>query len=246
VNARFLALEVRRSVRNSRYLVFTVVMPPAMFLLFVDLYGAGDQVFPNGLPVTTSLMLTMAVFGLMSAPLAAGARIAVERSTGWQRQLRLTPLSSAGYVLTKGALGMVLALPGILLVLVVGAVVEDVRMSALQWTGVAGGLWLATLPFVLIGIVIGLLATADGMQAVTGVLSTAFGLLGGIWIPVEVAPGWLGAVMRVMPTYWVKLVGQAPLVGGADLGTAVLVLGCWTLGLGLVAARRFRSDAARA
>ncbi len=245
MNARFLALEVRRAVRNTRYLLFTVVMPSVMFLLFVNIYGAKGQVFPNGLPVTTSLMLNMAVFGLMSAPLAAGARIAVERSTGWQRQLRLTPLSSAGYVLTKGALGMLVALPGILLVALVGALVEDVRMSALQWVGVVGGLWLATLPFVLIGIVIGLLATADGMQAVTGVLSLAFGLLGGIWIPAEVAPGWLSAVMRVMPTYWVKLVGQAPLVGGADLGTAALVLGGWVLVLGVVAAVRFRTDTAR-
>jgi ABC-2 type transport system permease protein len=245
MNARFLALEVRRAVRNTRYLLFTVVMPSVMFLLFVSLYNAKGQVFPNGLPVTTSLMLNMAVFGLMSAPLAAGARIAVERGTGWQRQLRLTPLSSAGYVLTKGALGMVIALPGIVLVMLLGGFVEDVRMSAVQWVEVGGGLWLGTLPFVLIGIVIGLLATADGMQAITGVLSMAFGLLGGIWIPAEVAPGWLSAVMHVMPTYWVKVVGQAPLVGGADLGTAVLVIGCWVLGLGFVAAKRFQTDTAR-
>jgi hypothetical protein len=43
----------------------------------------------------------------------------------------------------------------------------------------------------------------------------------------------------------VKLIGQAPLVGGADLGTAVLVLGGWIVALGFVAARRFQADTAR-
>jgi ABC-2 type transport system permease protein len=245
VNFRFLALEVRRAVRNTRYLIFTVVMPSAMFVLLLNLYGGAGETFPNGLSVNTTLMLNMAVFGLMAAPLAAGARIAVERGSGWQRQLRLTPLTSSGYVLTKGALGMVIALPGILLVMIIGAVFENVRMTPLQWVEVAGGLWLGTLPFVLIGIVIGLVATADGMQAITGVLSMAFGLLGGIWIPAEVAPGWLSATMHVMPTYWVKLIGQAPLVPGTDLGSAVLVVAGWVLVLGVVAARRFRADTVR-
>lgn len=246
MNARFLGLEVLRAVRNARYLLFSIVLPTVMFLLFVNLYGAKGQVFPNGLAVTTSLMLNMAVFGLMSGPLATGARIAVERGSGWQRQLRLTPLSSSGYVLAKGALGMVVALPGILLVSLVGGLFEDVRLSALQWAEVIGGLWLATLPFVLLGIVIGLLASADGMQAITGVLSMLFGLLGGIWIPVEVAPTWLGDVMRVMPTYWAKELATAPVVPGVAVGQAILVLLAWVLVLGLVAARRFRTDTARA
>ena len=90
MNTRFLALELRRAVRNGRYLIFTVVVPAVMFLLFVNLYGGGGEgTFPNGLPVTTSLMMNMALFGVMAGPLSIGARIAVERGLGWQRQLRL-------------------------------------------------------------------------------------------------------------------------------------------------------------
>ncbi|NUT50739.1 MAG: ABC transporter permease [Saccharothrix sp.] len=244
MNARFLLLELRRAVRNGRYLIFTVVLPAVMLVLFVNLYGGAGQAFPNGLPVVTSLMMNMALFGAMSGPLATGARIAVERGSGWQRQLRLTPLSSTGYVLTKGALGMLVALPAVLLVSLVGAVVEGVRMDPGQWVAVLLTLWLGALPFVLVGIVIGLLASPDGMQAVTAALSMLFGLLGGIWIPADVAPGWLRTVMEVLPVHWVKQLAQAPLVPGAEVGRAVLVVGAWVLVLGFVAARRFRADRA--
>jgi ABC-2 type transport system permease protein len=47
VNFRFLALEVRRAVRNTRYLIFTVVMPSAMFLLLLNLYGGAGETFPT-------------------------------------------------------------------------------------------------------------------------------------------------------------------------------------------------------
>ncbi|GLZ28329.1 ABC transporter [Lentzea sp. NBRC 105346] len=243
MNPRFLMLEVTRAVRSTRYLIFTVVLPAVMFLLFLNLYGGQGGSFPNGLPVRTSLMMNMALFGVLSGPLAVGARIAVERGSGWQRQLRLTPLSGTGYLLTKGALGMLVALPAVVLVSFIGGVFEGVELEPLQWLALEGTLWLAALPFVLLGIVVGLVSSPDGMQAVTGGVSMVFGLLGGIWIPADVAPGWLRGVMEVLPVYWVKELAQAPLVPGVNVPMALLVVGAWVAGLGLVAARRFRAQA---
>ncbi|KOV85345.1 ABC transporter permease [Nocardia sp. NRRL S-836] len=241
MNTRFLALELRRVLRNGRYLIFTVVVPSVMFLLFVNLYGGGDGTFPNGLPVATSLMMNMALFGVMAGPLTIGARIAVERGLGWQRQLRLTPLTGSGYLLAKGALGLLVGLPAIVLVCVIGAI-EGVRMDVAQWAGVLGTLWLGAVPFVLLGIVIGLLATPDGMQAITGLASMLLGLLGGLWIPADVAPRWLTTLMQVLPTYWVKELAQAPFVSGVDVGRAFLVIGLWVAGLSLIAVRRYRAQ----
>jgi ABC-2 type transport system permease protein len=241
MNVRFLALELRRAVRNGRYLVFAVVVPSLMFVLFVNLYGGAGGTFPNGLPVTTSLMMNMALFGVMAGPMSVGARIAVERGVGWQRQLRLTPLTGSGYLLTKGALGLLVGLPGILLVCVIGAV-EGVRMDAPHWIGVLATLWLGAVPFVLLGIVIGLIATPDGMQAITGVASMLLGLLGGIWIPADVAPDWLAGAMKALPVYWIKQLTQAPFVSGVDVPQAVLVIALWVAGLSLIAVRRYRAQ----
>lgn len=241
MNTRFLALELRRAVRNGRYLIFAVVVPSVMFLLFVNLYGSQGGTFANGMPVTTSLMMNMALFGVMAGPLAVGARIAVERGHGWQKQLRLTPLTGGGYLGTKAALGMLVGLPGILLVCVIGAF-SGVRMDAMHWVGVVATLWLGAIPFVLLGIVIGLIATPDGMQAITGLASMLFGLLGGIWIPADVAPGWLASAMKALPTYWVKELTQAPFIAGVDVKQALFVILLWVAGLSLVAARRYRAQ----
>lgn len=241
MNARFLALELRRVGRNGRYLIFTVVVPSVMFVLLVNLYGGMGGTFPNGLPVTTSLMMNMALFGVMAGPLSIGARIAVERGLGWQRQLRLTPLSGSGYLLAKGALGMLVGLPAIVLVCVIGAF-EGVRMDAVQWVGVLATLWLGAIPFVLLGIVIGLIASPDGMQAITGLASMLLGLLGGIWIPADVAPDWLTTLMKVLPVFWVKQLAQAPFVSGVDVGQAFLVIALWVAGLSLIAVRRYRTQ----
>jgi ABC-2 type transport system permease protein len=241
MNTRFLALELRRAVRNGRYLIFTVVVPSVMYLLFVSLYGGGGGTFPNGLPIPTSLMMNMALFGVMAGPLSIGARIAVERAVGWQRQLRLTPLTGSGYLLTKGALGMLVGLPAIVLVCALGAV-KGVQLDALHWISVLVTLWLGAVPFVLMGIVIGLVASPDGMQAITGLASMLLGLLGGIWIPAEVAPGWLSTLMKVLPVYWIKELAQAPLVSGVDVKQALLVVGLWVAALSLIAVRRYRAQ----
>ncbi|HEX8869286.1 MAG TPA: ABC transporter permease, partial [Lentzea sp.] len=133
------------------------------------------------------------------------------------------------------------ALPGILLVCTVGAI-EGVRMDAVHWVGVLGTLWLGAIPFVLLGIVIGLVASPDGMQAITGLASMLLGLLGGIWIPADVAPDWLATVMKILPTYWIKELTQAPFVSGVDVKQALLVIALWVAGLSVIAARRYRAQ----
>ena len=40
-------------------------------------------------------MVGLTAFGTMNAVLSTGARIAGERAVGWNRQLRITPLSTA-------------------------------------------------------------------------------------------------------------------------------------------------------
>ena len=91
---RYLMPEIRRSLRDARYLVLAVVMPVGFYLLFTNLFGShGEQV--QGLPQPVELMTAMAAYGGMWAVFSAtGPRIAQEREQGWLRQLRLTPLSA--------------------------------------------------------------------------------------------------------------------------------------------------------
>jgi ABC-2 type transport system permease protein len=82
-----------------RFLIFTVGFPVVYFVVFTGIFATG----PDAAAATVSLMVDMAAFGAISASVSTGGRVAVERSIGWNRRLRLTPLPAWGYVATKAA-----------------------------------------------------------------------------------------------------------------------------------------------
>jgi ABC-2 type transport system permease protein len=237
----YLLLEARRAMRSGRFMIFSIAFPVLLFLLYVGIWANGDNA------TTGVLMVNMTAFGALSAALFAGGRVAVERSLGWQRQLRLTPLSGSGYLAAKGITGMLLALPAIVLVPLVGAVVEGVSLDAAGWVRVTIGIWLAVIPFALIGLLIGQVATPDSMQPIMSLTMMTMSMLGGIFIPIDTMPGWLAQVSHVLPSYWLGQVGRGAVTAdlSVDLGQAVLVLAIWTAVVGLGVTRRYRRDSAR-
>lgn len=245
MNATYLALELKRVLRGARFQIFTVVFPVAIYLIDANLFTAGGATYPDGVPIAASLMVRMAAFGAMAAALFTGARVALERSAGWQRQLLLTPMNGRSYLLAKAVVSMLVALPTILLVCLVGVVVEGVRLSAGQWGQIVLGVWLGIIPIVLLGLVIGLIATKDSMQPITSVAMMLLGLIGGLWIPSNIVPAGFQSVMKVFPTYWLGQIGDAALRHSTAIGTAVLALAVWVAVLSLVGIRRYQRSVAR-
>jgi ABC-2 type transport system permease protein len=243
VNATYLRTEVRRTLRSPRYFVFVVGMPVGLFLLFASLYGGDTQ---DGVSGTAWLMVSMSVFGAMGAAVSVGGRIAGERTVGWTRQLRLTPLSGRTYLLAKAGTAVLVAVPALAAVYAVGAAVEGVRLPAARWAEAAGWSLLALAPFVALGIWLGHRLTVDVLGAVSGALFTGLGVLGGIWFPIEQLPSGLRSVARDLPSYWLAQAGRAPLAGSWLGWHGVAVLAAWTVVFALLGARAFRRDTARA
>jgi len=237
----YLLLEVRRATRNTRFLIFSVAFPVLLFLLYVSIFANGDK------EVIGVLMVNMTAFGALSGALFAGSRVALERSLGWQRQLRLTPLSGAGYLTAKGLTAMLLALPAVVLVPIMGAVAEGVSLDGAGWLRVTIGIWLAAIPFALIGLFIGQVGTPDSMQPIMSLTMMVMSLIGGIFIPIDSMPSWLMHIADVLPSYWLGQVGRGAVTTdmSVNLGKAVLVLAIWTAVLGVVVVRRYRRDSAR-
>jgi ABC-2 type transport system permease protein len=234
----YLLLEVKRALRAGRFLVFTVAFPSLMFVFLSSVYGDNDV-------QRIGLMINMITWGAFSAALFAGGRVAVERDAGWQRQLRLTPLTGSGYLLGKGIVGMVVALPAVILVPLVAAIGEGVHLDASQWLRITLGVWLAAIPFALLGLLLGQYGTADSMQSITGVLMMVLAMFGGLWVPLDALPGLFSGIAKVLPSYWMNQVGSSALGVGESLLTCALVLAGWTVVLGALVVRRYRVDSAR-
>jgi len=242
MNTTYLKLEIRRIVRSPQFTIFTVGMPAAMFLLFGTIFGklAG----PDGLSSLTRTMISMAAYGASSGALFTGTRVAQERTDGWQRQLRLTPMRGPGYLAVKVASAMAIALPVVLLIFATGLAM-GVRMPAAQWGSALITLWLGVLPFAVLGLAIGLFGKGDTVGAVTGALMMPMGMLGGLWIPLWVLPDWMAALAHAMPTYWLGRIGLDPLTHTSGTWVAALVLGGWLAVSALIVMRRFRLATAR-
>ena len=78
--------------RNRRFFLFSLVFPLVLFLLVA---GPNRDQTLQGIPFADLLHGRHGRWGTMTAVIAGGARIAAERSIGWNRQLRVSPLRHA-------------------------------------------------------------------------------------------------------------------------------------------------------
>jgi ABC-2 type transport system permease protein len=242
MNATYLRLEILRVLREPQTLILTVGLPVGLFLLFSSLFH-GQRL--GGISSPAYTMQDMAAYGALAAAMFSAAAIALERRIGWNRALRLTPLSPRAYVLTKGLMAWLITLPALVLVYVAGAA-RGVRMPIWQWAEVLAVTWAALLPFVLLGIALGYLGTSESISAITTVLMLGLAVLGGLWFPVEMVPAAMAHVMKLLPSYWLGMAGRA-VMGAPGFGWAgVADLAGWTVAIGLFAASRYRADTKRA
>ena len=241
----FLALELRRSLRDVRYLVIAVAMPIGLYLLFTGLFGSHGQ-HAQGLPQPVELMVAMVAYGAMWAVFSAtGPRIAHERAIGWTQQLRVTPLRPVAALSGKLVTALAAALPAMMLVALTAVASHDVRLGAAQWLAMLAAMWAGVLPLALLGLAIGYLAGDDVAFPLTMALYFALGALGGLWIPLPAMPHAMQDIARALPSNAVAELGWRIVGGPASVPIAVLVLAVWTLGSGLVALLAYRRRAIR-
>ncbi|HEY4421273.1 MAG TPA: ABC transporter permease [Pseudonocardia sp.] len=236
-----LLAEVRRIYRSPRFLIFTVGFPVVYFIVFAGIFATG----PDAAAATVLLMVNMAAFGAISASVSTGGRVAVERSIGWNRQLRLTPLPAWGYVGTKAAVSMLVALPALVLVFAVAGVLKGVDLDAVTWVRVFLAAWLGVLPFAAIGLLLGLVASPDSAQGMSTVTMLVFSLLGGVLIPAEVLPPAMLSVAHLLPSYWLATIARGQATGDGVPIEGVAVLLVWLLVAGVGVAVRYRRDSLR-
>ncbi|WP_055546249.1 ABC transporter permease [Streptomyces kanamyceticus] len=234
----YVRLEVRRTLRDTTFVVFGTGMPVLMYLLFTNIGGGeGDQGWKTG------TMVGMAAYGALGSALATGTGVAEDKSIGWLRQLRITPMRPRDVVLGRALSGSVTVLPSVLAVLAAGALINDVRLGAGQWTALLLFLWLGALPFTLLGIGNGYRLTAQTTGVVNVACNLGLAVVGGLWFPVSEFPGWLRAIGAYTPAHRFADLGWSAADGHAPGPGTVAVLAAWLLAFGSYAVVSYRRAA---
>jgi ABC-2 type transport system permease protein len=238
----YIRCELLRTVRNRRYVVFALGFPIVLYFLIAGPNRNESDLSGSGLPAPLYYMVGLASFGAMNAMVAIGGRIATERTAGWNRQLRLTPLTARDYFRAKILTGYMTAVGALLLLYVAGTTL-GVRLDANEWLKMTGLILVGLIPFGALAILLGHLVTADAIGPAMGGLVAVLALLGGVWFPLT--SGALYRIGRALPSYWLVQASHVA-IGGAGWGArGWIVMAIWTGVAARLAARAYRRDTTR-
>jgi len=240
-SATYMRYEVLRNVRNWRFSVAALGFPLILYFIIAE---ANRHASFNGTSFPLYFMVAMATLGTTAGVVSSASVIAAERSSGWTRQMRITPLRTAFYFAAKVINGYLRALVTIALLYLAGTLL-GVRLPAHEWLTVAGLLLAGLIPFTILGILLGHLTGSDASAPVVGGVVTLFSLLGGVYGFQVARSGAMFEFIKALPSYWLVQADKTAAGGGSWPAEGWIVISAWTVVLTLIAVFAYRRDSSR-
>lgn len=235
--------ELLRTLRNRRFFFLALAFPLILYFVVAGPNRHVQNLGHTGVSAPLYFMVGYAAFGTMSAMLSSGARIAAERAVGWNRQLRITPLSVRSYFRAKILTAYMMALLSLLALYLAGASL-GVSLSAGEWLQMTGLIVVGLIPFAALGITLGHMLTPDSIGPALGGGIALLALLGGVWFPLPTS-GFLHDLGQLLPSYWLVQASHVAYGGHAWSALGWIVIAAWTAVLSTLAARAYRRDTGR-
>jgi ABC-2 type transport system permease protein len=242
--------ELLRTFRNRRFFIFSLGFPVVMYFLIAspnknDHNFGGTPGHPTGLFAPQYYMVGLLAFGAMIAVMAGGGRIAAERSVGWNRQLRLTPLTPRSYLRAKVVSSYVMAACAMVLLYAAG-IVLGVRLPFDTWLHMTWLVLIALIPFAAMGIALGHLLHVDSIGPAMGGGTALFAFLGGTWFPLTGGGLFIG-ICKCLPSFWLVQAGHVGLGTSGDPWGAWgwITIAAWSVVMGAFALWAYRRDTRR-
>jgi ABC-2 type transport system permease protein len=219
--------ELLRTIRNKRFVFFSVVMPVALFFIFSSAVSSEPI---NGADWSAYYLMSMTVYGVVGAGLTSFAqRISKERSQGWIRLLKITPLPSGSYILSKVVAQGLINLIIVILMFIIGGLGKGIDLSAAVWLESGLWIWIGGFSFMALGALLGSIKNADAVQILALMLYMGLSILGGLWFPSAAMSSTMQTIAKFTPTYRLGQ-GAWNLVGGGAINWGgALILGAYVI-----------------
>jgi len=247
MNARVYALEAKyeflKVLRMPAFAIPTIAFPVMFYALFGLAFGGGR--IPGGSTMGTYLIPTYGAFGVIGAAMFGfGVGVAVERGQGWMTLKRATPMPPLAYFFAKLAVATIFSAVIVLLLCALGAGFGGVRFEAGTWVRLFLTLVMGAVPFGALGLAVGYAAGPNSAPAIVNLLYLPMSFASGLWIPVEIMPGFMKALAPFMPPYHLGQLALGVIGLGAptpDWTHALVLMGLTLIGLGF-AIRGYHRD----
>ena len=242
LNLTVLGIELKRMLRNRRTIIFTLIFPAAPLLVFGGQDGWQDKAGSGN--VAAYILISMGLYGAALTAAAGGSMVALERSLGWSRQLRLTPLNPVAYILMKAVVALTMGALAIAAVYVVGIVQGKAEMPTDVWILSAVVTLFCTLTFAALGVFVGFIVPGENAMQILGPGLALLAFLGGVFIPIDSYSQIVRDIAYWTPMYGVAEIARAPLTHELPWYAVVNAVG-WFAIFVAGAAWRMSKDTAR-
>lgn len=201
------------------------------------------QIIPSGFEQAIPGILVM--FTLLVLLTSGASMLVLERQQGLLRRLASAPMTRTEVVSGKWGGRMVLAAMQVGFAIVIGTF-----LFKMQWGPDIGMIVIVLAAWAAFcasaGLLLGSLAKTEGQASGLGVLfANLLAALGGCWWPIEVTPGWMQGLQKLIPTGWTmdalhKLISFE--AGAASAIPHVITLLVAALIVAALAVNRFRYE----
>ena len=241
-NPTLLVIELKRMLRNRRTIIFTLIFPAALLLVFGGQDGWQDPAGSGN--VAAYILISMALYGAALTSAACGSMVALERALGWSRQLRLTPLNPVAYIVAKAIVALVMGALAIAAVNVVGLLMGKAEMPTSVWILSAVVTLFCMLTFAALGLFVGFIVPGENAMQILGPGLALLSFLGGVFIPLDQFSQIVQHIAYWTPMYGVAEIARAPLMHELPWYAVVNAVG-WFVIFVAGAAWRMSKDTAR-
>ncbi|HYB76352.1 MAG TPA: ABC transporter permease [Nitrososphaerales archaeon] len=207
----------RTFIRGKVGLYTSVLFPLVLLFLFGSIFGSSDSAYVR------SLIPGLVGFSMLS-PMFSHADVAANyKRDKIFKQLALTPLTRAEWLLARILWYITITVPALILVALVGWCVFGVQVSLS--IGLVPFLIIGPFLFVSLGMLVATAMDVESQGLLINLVTFPMMFLSGTFYPVSMMPNWLQSIAHIFPLYY--------LIDGL---TSVMTAGDSTGGLGDLAA----------
>jgi len=235
----FFYCEMLKVFRNPPALVFGIAFPTLFFLIF-------GFTFPASFGPT--IVASYAAYGAFIVAFQTfSISLANERSLGWNKLLRTTPMSAALFLGSKLLMIILTGIISILLLFAVAGLSGKVHMDLVIWAELLGMMVVGMIPLSMLGLFLGLIGTPNLTTALSTILTLLLSFASGLWLPLSLMPDLVRNIAPYLPTYhlgqiaWI-IVGSTYSRDNQPLGVHLLILLAYAVVFAALAAWAYIRD----
>lgn len=237
--------DLRRMLRNPMFAMGTVAFP----IMFFALFGLPlvSETTKAGTNLGQLILVNFGAYSLLSlAMFSFGSAIALERSGGWLKLLRASPMPTWLYFLSRILGALCFSTLSLALLYAFGHFAGGVSFSIpLTFTLLAKFL-LAMIPLIAMGLSIGFLVSPTAAQVIANIVSVIMSFASGLFMPLDQLPKFIQSVAPLFPAYHLGQIVDGTVANNTAKESAHwLALAVFTLIFGALAVWGMKRDESR-